>query len=308
VRRNLAIVLASALALLLAGCGSGSDGGLDAVKVSDSKNPAVTVPTDFTADSTETRVLAEGSGPEVKDGDTVKLNYVAVNGRTGKQFDNSFKAESPLTTQLKEGSVLSGFVKGLTGQKVGSRVLVAIPPKDGFADGASRSQAEQTLGVKADDTMVFLFDIVSKVPTEATGTAEKLPDTVPSITLKDDKPAGFETSDDVTKDPKEPKAYVAIKGDGEKVEKGASITAQYVGQVYPDGKVFDSSWSRGTPSTFSLDQVIACWKDLIPGQTLGSRVVLVCPADSAYGDNPQPGSDIKAGDTLVFAIDLLDAS
>ncbi len=301
-------MLTSVLALLLAGCGSGSDGGLDAVKVSDSKNPTVTVPEDFSADSTETRVLAAGSGPEVKDGDTVKLNYVAVNGRTGKQFDNSFKAESPLTTQLKEGSVLSGFVKGLTGQKVGSRVLVAIPPKDGFADGASRSQAEQTLGVKADDTMVFLFDIVSKVPTEATGTAEKLPDTVPSITLKDDEPAGFKTSGDVTKDPKEAKAYVAIKGDGEKVEKGASITAQYVGQVYPDGKVFDSSWSRGTPSTFSLDQVIACWKDLIPGQTLGSRVVLVCPADSAYGDNPQPGSDIKAGDTLVFAIDLLDAS
>jgi peptidylprolyl isomerase len=308
VRRNQAIVLASALALVLAGCGSGSGGGLDAITVSDSKTPTVTVPDDFSTDSTETRVLSEGSGEEVEDGDTVKLNYVAVNGRTGKQFDNSFKAESPLTTQLTEGSVLSGFVKGLSGQKVGSRVLVAIPPKDGFADGASREQAEQTLGVKADDTMVFLFDIVSKVPTEATGTAQELPDTVPSITLKDDRPAGFKTSDDVTKDPQEAKAYVAIKGDGEKVEKGASITAQYVGQVYPDGKVFDSSWDRGTPATFSLDQVIACWKDLIPGQTLGSRIVLVCPADTAYGDSPQEGSGIEPGDTLTFAIDLLDAS
>lgn len=305
-RRHLAIVLTSAL--VLAGCGSGSGGGLDAIEVGASKNPSVTVPEDFTTDATETRVVEEGSGEAVEDGDTVKLNYVAVNGRTGKQFDNSFKAESPLTTQLTEGSVLSGFVKGLTGQKVGSRVLVAIPPEDGFAEGQARDQAEQTLGVKADDTMVFLFDIVAKVPSEATGEAEKLPDSVPSITLEDDKPSGFESSSDVTKDPKKPAAYVAIKGDGDEVPEGASITAQYVGQVYPDGEVFDSSWDRGAPSTFSLDQVIACWKDLLPGQTIGSRVVLVCPADSAYGDQPQEGSGIEPGDTLTFAIDLLDAS
>lgn len=306
-RRNLAIVLTSALALVLTGCGAGA-GGLDDVKVSSSKNPSVTVPKEFTADSTETRVVKKGGGTEVKDGDTVKLNYVAVNGRTGKQFDNSFKAASPLTTKLSEDTVLAGFVKGLTGQKVGSRVLVAIPPKDGFKNGQARDQASQQLGVKKDDTMVFLFDIVSKVPTEATGAQQKLPATVPSVVMKDGKPSGFKSSSKVTKDPKRPQAYVTIKGEGKQVAKGASITAQYVGQVYPDGEVFDSSWSRGAPATFALDQVIACWKDLIPGQRIGSRVVLVCPADSAYGDKPQPGSNIKPGDTLAFAIDILDAS
>ncbi len=306
-RRQLALALTSVLALVLAGCGAGSDG-LDDVKVSSAKSPSVTVPDDFTASATETRVVKEGSGAEVKDGDTVKLNYVAVNGRTGKQFDNSFKAERPLTTKLSTESVLAGFVKGLTGQKVGSRVLVAIPPKDGFKDGQAQTQAEQTLGVKKDDTMVFLFDIVGKVGTEAKGTAQKLPSSVPSIVLKDGQPSGFKDGKSVTKDPKRPAAYVAIKGDGEKVKKGAEITAQYVGQVYPDGKVFDSSWGRGAPASFSLDQVIACWKDELPGQTIGSRVVLVCPADSAYGDKPPAGSDIKAGDTLAFAIDILDAS
>ena len=85
---------------------------------------------------------------------------MAVNGRTGKQFDNSFTSKSPLTLTLDEHSALPGFLKGLTGQKVGSRVLVAIPPKDGFG------QARTELGIKADDTMVFLFDIVAKVPAE----------------------------------------------------------------------------------------------------------------------------------------------
>ena len=45
-----------------------------------------------------------------------------------------------------------------------------------------------------------------------------------------------------------------------------------------------------------------------PGQKIGSRVVLVCPADTAYGDSPQAGGKIKPGDTLIFAVDLLDAS
>ena len=80
-----------------------------------------------------------------------------------------------------------------------------------------------------------------------------------------------------------------IQGDGAEVKKGQTITAHYVGQVYPDGEVFDSSWTKGPPASFSLDQVIKCWKDLIPGQKVGSRIVLVCPADTAYGDSPQEG-------------------
>ena len=288
-------------ALLLAGCGSDSSG-LDSVDVGSSKNPSVKVKEGFTASATDTRVVAEGKGEAVKDGDVVKINYVAVNGRTGKQFDNSFKAESPMTVTLKEGAILPGFVKGLTGQKIGSRVLVAIPPKDGFG------QAQDQLGIKADDTMVFLFDLVSKVPTKATGEEPELPQASPRIVEKDGQPTGVETTKDTPKDPKKAAAYVAIKGDGEKVGKDASITAHYVGQVYPDGKVFDESWPKGSPASFQLSGLVKCWQDLIPGQTLGSRVVLVCPADTAYGDSPPEGGTIKKGDTLTFVIDLLDAS
>ena len=101
---------------------------------------------------------------------------------------------------------------------------------------------------------------------------------------------------------------MAIQGEGATIQQGQTLTAQYVGQVYPDGKVFDSSWAKGPPASFNLDQVIACWKELIPGHKIGSRIVLVCPAATAYGDKPPAGSAIKPGDSLVFAIDLLDAS
>lgn len=298
-RRLLALCLTSVL--VLSACG-GDSGALDDIEVSGGSNPTLDVPEGFTSAETETRVVTEGDGDEVAEGDSVKVNYLAVNGRTSEEFDNSYAGSEPVTFTLQDDAALQGFIKGLTGQAIGSRVLVAIPPDDGFGG------AQEQLGIEGEDTMVFLFDLVAKVPAEASGEAEDLPDSVPQVVLEDGEPTGFEAGDDVTADPSEPAAYVAIKGEGEPVEEGASVTAHYVGQVYPDGEVFDGSWERGAPSTFSLEQVIACWRDLVPGQTIGSRVVLVCPADSAYGDEPPQGSAIGAGDTLVFAIDLLDAS
>lgn len=301
-RRILAV--SAAACLLLTGCGSDSSSStnLDDITVNGGDNPKVDVGKDFSTKSTEKRVVTKGDGDQVADGDSVKVNYVAVNGRTGKQFDNSFTSKSPLTVTLDEKSALPGFVKALNGQVVGSRVLVAIPPKDGFG------QANDQLGIKATDTMVFLFDIVAKVPSEASGEAKNLPKDVPDIVEKDGQPASFKATKDTPDKVSKASAHVAIEGDGPAVEKGQSLSIQYVGQVYPDGEIFDSSWERGAPANLGLDQVIKCWQDLIPGQKIGSRVVLVCPADTAYGDKPQPGSPIKPGDTLMFAIDLLDAS
>ena len=301
VRRILA--LSAAVCLLLAGCGSdSSSNGLAGVEVRGGDSPKLTVDTDFTTAATETRVVKKGTGEEIASGDSVKVNYVAVNGRTGKQFDNSFTSKSPLTITLNDTSTLKGFLKGLTGQKVGSRVLVSIPPKDGFG------QAQTQLGIKADDTLVFLFDIVAKVPDKAVGKAKKLPATVPTIVEKDGKPSGFKPTPTTPAKASKARAHTVIEGDGATIQDGQTITAQYVGQVYPDGKVFDSSWAKGPPASFNLDQVIACWKELIPGHKIGSRIVLVCPAATGYGDKPPAGSAIKAGDSLVFAIDLLDAS
>ncbi|MCW2790728.1 MAG: hypothetical protein JWP56_3031, partial [Aeromicrobium sp.] len=53
--------------------------------------------------------------------------------------------------------------------------------------------------------------------------------------------------------------------------------------------------------------VIPCWDDLLVGQKLGSRVVLVCPEAYKTVDPPQ-GSTLKKGQNLIFIIDLLDAS
>lgn len=302
------ILLASvAASLVLAGCSGGdSDGGsgdLSSVDVSSAKTPKVTVDKGFKVSKTATDVVKEGSGETLKSGDTVKVNYTAVNGRTGKQFDSSYKQGVPVTWTLNE-SIFPGIVKGLTDQKVGSRVLVGVAPKDGFG------QAQKEFDIKADDSIVFVFDIISKVPTEITGKNQALPSSLPKLKLDKDKhPAGFTTTGKTKQKQAKQSLHTLIQGDGAKIEKGQTLTAQYVGQVYPEGEVFDESWSRG-PASFPVGTggLIACWDELLVGQKLGSRVVLVCPADKAYGDNPQAGGVIKKGDTLIFAIDLLDAA
>ncbi|AXT84947.1 hypothetical protein C6I20_06935 [Aeromicrobium sp. A1-2] len=304
--RRILIAAVAASSLILAGCGGSDSGndGLDAIKVSSAKSPKVTVAKGYTATKTESKVLKAGGGDKLASGDAVKVNYVAVNGRTGKQFDSSFKTEKPLTLTLDKNAVLPGFVAGLEGQTVGSRVLVAISPKDGFG------QDQDQLDIKKDDTMVFLFDIVSKVPTEVTGTAKKLPADVPKLVLDDDKhPSKFTKTSKTAKKITKESAHIVIQGDGAEITEGQTLTAQYVGQVYPDGEIFDESWSSSSRSfQVGAGQLIKCWDDQLVGQKLGSRVVLICPGDKAYGDSPPAGSKIGKDDTLIFAIDLLDAS
>ena len=303
--RRLLVATVAATSLVLAGCGSDdSAGGLADIKVSKDSKPKVTVAKGFKATKTTSQVLTAGSGPELATGDAVKVNYVAINGRTGKEFDNSFTSDKPLTLTLAETSILPGFVKGLKGKKVGSRVLVAIPPKDGFG------QAQAELGMKKDDTMVFLFDIISKVPEIAEGKAKALPKDLPKLELNADKqPSKFVKTSSTAAKATKASSHVVIEGTGPAIKIGQTLSVHYLGQIYPAGKTFDSSWARKAPSSFTLaeGQLIKCWTDQLVGKKVGSRVVLVCPADVAYGKEGS-GEDIKGGDTLIFSIDLLDAS
>jgi FKBP-type peptidyl-prolyl cis-trans isomerase len=299
VRRTALVVAMTTASFVLAGCGGGND--LDGIEVSKADTPKVTVEEDYTATKTESRVVSKGD--EVAAGDTIKINYVAVNGRTGKEFDNSFKNETPMTLTLNEKTALPGFYKGLVGQDIGSRVLVSVPSKD----GASLLQSVESLGMKKDDTMVFLFDLVAKIPAEAKGKAAKAPTSLPKLTYdKDKRPAKFVKTKKTTK-LTESGAYVLIKGTGEPVAKGATLSVHYVGQKYPAGDVFDESWSSG-PRQLSIAEgsAVPCWSDQIPGNTLGSRIVVTCTSADAYGKDAKKNGQPEG--PLIFVVDLLDAS
>ncbi|MFF5226003.1 FKBP-type peptidyl-prolyl cis-trans isomerase [Dactylosporangium sp. NPDC000521] len=97
-----------------------------------------------------------------------------------------------------------------------------------------------------------------------------------------------------------------IEGKGPAVQAGQTITANYVGVTYVDGKEFDASWKRSEPLEFQVGagRVIKGWDDGLVGAKVGSRVQLDIPASMAYGDNPDGGRPAGA---LRFVVDVLAA-
>ena len=94
-----------------------------------------------------------------------------------------------------------------------------------------------------------------------------------------------------------------------KVGAGASPTATSTVKVHyhgtlRDGTVFDSSVQRGQPFSTPLNGVIPCWTEGVQKMKVGGKAKLVCPSDTAYGD--QGSGPIPAGATLVFEVELLE--
>jgi peptidylprolyl isomerase len=98
--------------------------------------------------------LQSGTGDPVKKGQTIVVNYLGQVYKAPKPFDENFST-APTSFPIGVGSVVKGWDKTLVGQKVGSQVMIAIPPKDGYGKAGS-SQA----GIKGTDTLYFVVDIL----------------------------------------------------------------------------------------------------------------------------------------------------
>ncbi|HTA93940.1 MAG TPA: FKBP-type peptidyl-prolyl cis-trans isomerase [Polyangiaceae bacterium] len=81
------------------------------------------------------------------------------------------------------------------------------------------------------------------------------------------------------------------------------VKVDYTGWT-TDGKMFDSSVARGTPTTFGVSEVIPGWTEALKLMVIGEKRRLWIPAKIAYGDHPQMGG-APSGD-LVFDVELLD--
>lgn len=99
-----------------------------------------------------------------------------------------------------------------------------------------------------------------------------------------------------------------VKGHGAAVKPGQKVTVQYTGASWSTGQVFDSSWTRGTPASFSLSGVIPGWSQGIPGMKPGGRRLLIVPARLGYGSQGTPDGSIAPNETLIFVVDLVRSS
>jgi peptidylprolyl isomerase len=267
----------------------------------------------FVVGSTEVETVEKGDGKKVAPDHEVKVRYVAVNGATGEPFASTYDADETVTIDLNNEMLFPAFLEELPGRSAGETLLMTIPAEDGFGSGGN-----QQLGVGPQDTLVFYMEIVdSAAPlTKATGEAVKPKAGLPEVKADGESPAQITIPADA-KEPTELVVQPLIKGEGPEVQAGQTIKVHYTGVKWSDGEVFDESYQRGEPTEFQIGvgQVIQGWDEGLVGQTVGSRVLLVIPADQAYGEKPEdtagataPPAHELAGETLVFVVDILGAS
>ncbi len=96
-------------------------------------------------------------------------------------------------------------------------------------------------------------------------------------------------------------------GAGPVVADDATVSVCYMGVNGRDGSVFDSSYQRGAPVEFPLDGVVPGFQKAIAGQHVGSTVAVAMTSADGYPDG-QPAAGILPGDSLVFAIKILDVT
>jgi len=308
VRRFLSVILFAAMLFvpvlgLAAACGSddGSDNGsaqtegLPAVSGGFGEKPSVTAP-DGQQPATQlvSKTLSEGDGTAVKKGDLLVADYLGQTWRENKVFDNSFDRGAPTGFVIGTGQVIPGWDESLVGVKAGSRVELVIPPDKGYG-----AKGQPQAGIKGDDTLVFVIDVIASYGKDSVGQADaarqKIAADLPSVTGELGARPKLAVAKGV-KPPAKPSTVVVAQGTGKPVEKGALLVAQFEAVSWA-GQAVGSTWQQGLPQGVPVGvEGQPSPFDQLAGVPVGSRVLLLLP--------PQQGGK-PAKDSLAVVVDVV---
>jgi peptidylprolyl isomerase len=232
-----------------------------------------------TASGLASKVLTPGVGKDHPAAtDKVKVHYTGWT-KDGQMFDSSVTRGEPITFPLN--GVIAGWTEGVQLMVVGEKRRFWIPAALAYGDHARN-------GAPSGD-LVFDVELLDVTPAPK---PPPVPEDVKAVPAKAKKTASG-------------LAYrVLSAGTGTSHPTAASsVTVHYSGWT-TDGKMFDSSVTRGQPAHFGLGNVIKGWTEGVQLMTKGEKMRFWIPGPLAYGDKPnRPGA--PAG-MLVFDIELID--
>ncbi len=244
--------------------------------------PTLTFPSGQPPKQLVEQTLVAGNGTPIAAGDTVITNdlgeiWPTKDGSQPKVFDSSFSRGTPTGFVIGTGAVIPGFDKTLVGERLGTRMLLSIPPADAYGPSGN-SQA----GISGTDTLVFVVDLLAdfKPNASAAGTADKqLPATGwPKITnTPGQEPKVISVAG--VKAPTSPMSKLLVKGSGAKIDPSKTLVLQLVQTDIPTGKQTQSSWGK-QPQLLSAENVLSVAAAL-NGQNIGARALALLPATPA---------------------------
>jgi len=265
------------------------------------QKPTLTFPKTTPPPSLQRRILVQGTGPTTVKGDYLVTNYLGQVWGGAKPFDNSYDRKATSTFQIGAGKVVPGWDTALVGVKVGSRVLLSLPPADGYGSAGSSGAV-----IKGTDTIVFVVDIVSAISPSTTGQVNAVVQPAPKNAPVVTGALGKEPKITIPKglaQPTKGQVYVLAKGTGAKVKAG-TVLAQLVVTDWTASQT-QSTWPKAgaaPTATTGLQQITVdttgALKQLI-GIQLGSRVLIEIPGSTDPNSGQSQAAAVAVADLVA---------
>ncbi|MFJ4038745.1 FKBP-type peptidyl-prolyl cis-trans isomerase [Microbacterium sp. NPDC090007] len=260
--------------------------------------PSVSLRSPFVPQQAGTETLIAGDGPRITSEKQLALVDVTVlDATTGAQLVATPYTDDQTATPLPRlTQAIPSIAPLLTCVAEGSRVAVAIPGSDLGAQGA------QALGVDEGDGAVFVFDVRKVFLPAANGADQYNADSgMPSVVrAPDGQPGVVIPAGDA---PTVQRTQTIKKGGGEVVDADSSVVIHVQGLAWGASTTFASTWTNGSPGQATVSALPPALASAIEGQTVGSQVLVVVPADQTEAD--QQALQAPADTALVYVVDIL---
>ena len=173
----------------------------------------------------------------------------------------------------------------------------------GFIAGASATEIDPAIEAKMPAFEAFMNDRAAAAQALAAAEAEALA----AESIAAGKAFFAKLAEDADVEISESGLHYKVldPGTGDKPSMTDSVLVHYKGTLI-DGTQFDSSYDRGAPTTFRLDQVVKGFGEGLTKIGAGGKIILYIPSELGYGNSPRPGGVIKPGDSLIFECELLE--
>lgn len=267
--------------------------------------PEVDFPTPLSTDGVQKSVIDAGEGEPIGAGQIVDFQVSLFNGQDGELITASAYSDDEAPLRRTAGSEIDLLGLALQCAQVDSRIAVTGTIEDVFGAGA----LDPALGLADDDAIVMVLDVQAAYLGRATGVPQlgaagipavvTAPNGQPGVTIPDEQP------------PTELRSHTLVLGQGAEIEEGDRVVLHYTGLLWSTTSIFDSSWDRGAPATFTITSfendpngVVPGLADGLVGRSIGSQVIVVIPPEFGYPAGQAPAT-IPDGSTMVFVVDLL---